>query len=204
VIPKAFSALLLIASPALAQNAPLSEGPITCSSPVSPNDSAKSLIRRYGEEAVIQDNLYSGVEDITYSGVVLLPRAPDWRIEVSFTDETMDRVAGLTLPNTAKTSHWSVAGVTIGSSLAEVQKVNGKPFVLNEFETDAGGFVRNWNGGTLSRPLPGGCRVTVRFGKDGSAPYDLAGDASKISSDNKKLVMWAPVVIQIGVNFPEK
>jgi hypothetical protein len=92
VIPKAVVALLLIASPALAQNAPqnapLSEGPITCSSPVSPNDSAKSLMRRYGEEAVIQEKLYTGVEDITYSGVVLLPRAPDWRIEVSFTDET--------------------------------------------------------------------------------------------------------------------
>jgi hypothetical protein len=85
-----------------------------------------------------------------------------------------------------------------------VQKVNGKPFVVNGFDSDAGGFVRNWNGGTLSRPLPGGCRMTVRFGKDDSAPNELAGDGVKISSDNAKLVKWGPVVIQIGVSFPER
>jgi hypothetical protein len=65
----AIVALLLTASPALAQNASLSEGPITCSSPVSPNDSGKSLMLRYGEEAIIQDGLSTGVEDITYKGL---------------------------------------------------------------------------------------------------------------------------------------
>jgi hypothetical protein len=194
---------LALAAPAFAQNAPSLEGTITCSSPISPNDSAKSLLARYGEEAVVQDKLYTGVEDITYKGLVLLPHAPDWRIEVSFADETMNRVAGLTLHDTARTSHWNVAGITIGSSLAEVQKINGKPFLVNGFDSDAGGFVRSWNGGTLSRPLPGGCRVTVRFGRGGSAPNDLAGEGVKISSNDLRLVKWAPVVAQIGVGFPE-
>jgi hypothetical protein len=199
----AIAAVLLVASPAFAQNAALQEGTITCSSPVSPNDSAKSLMLRYGGEAVIQDGLYTGVEDITYKGLVLFPHAPDWRIEVSFTDETMNRVAGFTLHDTAKTSHWNVAGMTIGSSLTEVRKVNGKPFLVNDFDSDAGGFVRNWKGGALGQPLPGSCRVTVRFGKDGSADH-LARGGEYISSDNDVLVKWAPVVIQIGVNFPER
>ncbi len=200
----AIAAVLLVASPAFAQNAALQEGTITCSSPVSPNDSAKSLMLRYGEEAVIQDGLYTGVEDITYKGLVLFPHAPDWRIEVSFTDETMSRAAGLTLHNTGKTSHWNVAGATIGSSLAEVQKVNGKPFLVNGFDSDFGGFVTNWKGGALGRPLPGGCRVTLRFGKDGPALNGMAGDDVRISSDNAQLIKWGPVVTQIEVNFPEK
>src|SRR5882762_9590677 len=75
----AIAAVLLVASPAFAQNAALQEGTIACSSPVSPNDSAKSLMLRYGGEAVIQDGLYTGVEDITYKGLVLFPHAPDWR-----------------------------------------------------------------------------------------------------------------------------
>lgn len=199
---KAFVALLLVASPALAQNAQLAEGPITCSSPVSPNDSAKSLMLRYGDEAVIQDGLYAGVEDITYKGVVLLPRVPEWRIEVSFTDETMNRVAGLTLPNTAKTSHWNVAGVTIGSSLADVQKINDKPFLINEANTDFDGFVASWKGGILGRALPGGCTIAVRFGRDDDKILGISGD--RISSDNLKLVKWGPVVEQIKVSFPEK
>jgi len=144
------------------------------------------------------------VEDITYKGVVLLPQAADWRIEVSFTDETMNRVAGLILYNKAKTSHWNVVGVTLGASLAEVQKINGKPFLVNGFDSDFAGFVTNWKGGTLGRPLPGGCTVTVRFGKDVEAPASMQGDDVKISSDKPDLVRWGPVVTQIEVNFPRK
>jgi hypothetical protein len=200
----AVAAVLLFASPAFAQDAALLEGTITCSSPVSPNDSAKSLMLRYGGEAVIQDGLYTGVEDITYKGLVLFPHAPDWRTEVSFTDETMSRVARLTLHNIAKAGHWNVAGLTIGSSLAEVQKVNGKPFLVNDFASDGGGFVRNWKGGALSRPLPGNCRVAVRLGKDGAALDELPSDGEYISSDNAKLVKWGPVVMQFDVNFPAR
>lgn len=110
----------------------------------------------------------------------------------------MGRVAGLTLI-AAKASHWNVAGVTLGSSLAEVQKINGKPFLINEFGTDAGGFVANWKGGTLSRPL-GGCRFGVRFGRDDD--HSPSGD--RISSDNAELVKWGPVVTQIELIFPGK
>src|SRR5262249_27658759 len=94
---KAVIAFVLLVSPASAQNAPPSEGAITCLSPVAANDTAKSLMQRYGQEAVIQDDLHTGVEDITYKGLVLMPQAPEWRIEVSFTDEAMGRVDGLTL-----------------------------------------------------------------------------------------------------------
>jgi hypothetical protein len=74
----AIAAFALLVSPAWAENVPLSEGPITCSSPVAPEDSAKSLMQRYGQEAVIEENLSTGVEDITYRGLVLLPQAADF------------------------------------------------------------------------------------------------------------------------------
>jgi hypothetical protein len=201
---KAVVAIALLVSPVWAQNALLPDGTITCASPVAPSDSAKSLMQRYGQEAVIQDDLSTGVEDITYKGVVLLPQAADWRIEVSFTDETMGRVAGLILRSSTKTSHWNVAGVTLGSSLPEVQKINGKPFLLSGFEWDYSGFVTNWNGGKFGRPLPGGCKLILRFDKDAGVPDGMSGEGTKVSSDNAKLVKWGPVVTQIEVNFPNK
>ena len=78
--------LMLLATPVSAQRGPSADGPITCTSPVSVDDSAKSLMQRYGEEAVVADDLYTGVEDITYRGVALLPQSPDWRIDVFFAD----------------------------------------------------------------------------------------------------------------------
>ena len=157
-------------------------------------------MQRYGQDAVIDDQLYTGVEDITYPGGVLSPKSPDWRIEIGFTDETMQRVSRLTLID-AKTSHWNVAGVTLGSTLAEVQKINGRPFLIREFFTDGGGFVVDWKGGALDRPLPGGCRIAVRFGK-GSEMGAPAGD--RISSGDAKAREWAPVVEQVVVHFPER
>ncbi|UFZ06077.1 hypothetical protein LQG66_07175 [Bradyrhizobium ontarionense] len=192
-------AAVLSVSPALAQTA-VSQGPITCSSPVAADDSAKSLMLRHGNEAVIQDGLFSGVEDITYKGLVLHPHSPEWRIEVFFADETMSRAARLTLHDT-KSGHWNVAGVTLGATLAEVQKINGKPFLVSEFDSDFSGFVVDWKGGVLGRPLPGGCMLVVRFGRnsDGGAP-----GGNPISSNNAKLLKWGPVVEQIEVRFPDK
>ncbi|GLH75834.1 hypothetical protein SSBR45G_07420 [Bradyrhizobium sp. SSBR45G] len=195
-------ALVLLAAPAFAQGTPPMEGPISCTSPVAATDSAKSLRQRYGDDAVLQD--LPGVEGETYKGLVLFPRAMDRRIEVGFVEDKTATVSGLTLRDTAKTSRWSVAGVTIGASLAAVQKANGKPFVVSGFGWDYGGFVTDFKNGALGRMLPGGCSLTVRFGRDGNVPKALSGDGVKVASDNASLLKFAPVVTEISVNFAAK
>ncbi|MGJ4931366.1 hypothetical protein ACQR1I_30985 [Bradyrhizobium sp. HKCCYLS2038] len=192
---------MLLAAPVSAQTLPPADGPITCTSPVSVGDSAKSLMQRYGEEAVVADDLYTGVEDITYRGVALLPQSPDWRIDVLFADDAMTRVARLTVRD-AESSHWNVAGVTIGSTLAQVQKINGKPFLVTGIDSDFTGFVINWKGGVLGRPLPGGCEIVVRFGRGKDIRSAPSGDP--VASDNATMRKWGPVVEQIEVRFPEK
>ncbi|MGJ4950335.1 hypothetical protein [Bradyrhizobium sp. HKCCYLS20291] len=197
------AAALLLAAPALAQTAAPMEGPISCTLPVAATDSAQSLKQRYGAEAVVQD--LPGAEGETFKGLVLFPRAMDRRIEVAFIDDKkMSPVSGLTLRDSAKTSRWSVAGITIGSSLAAVQQANGKPFVVAGFGWDYGGFVTDFKNGALGRMLPGGCSITLRFGKDGNVPRALSGDGVKVKSDNPALVKFAPVVTEIGVNFAAK
>ncbi len=196
------AAAVLLASSAIAQNAPPSEGPITCAAPVAASDTAKSLMQRYGKDAVMQD--LPGAEGETYKGLLLFPKSRDQRIAISFTEDKAKRVAGLTLREAGKASKWSVSGITIGSSVVDVQKANGKPFLVSGFEWDYGGFVTDFKGGVLGRPMQGGCRVTVRFGKDAGAPKSLLGDGVKVASDNATLLKWAPVVTEIGVNFPDK
>jgi hypothetical protein len=112
----------------------------------------------------------------------------------------MKRATGLAIRNQAKASRWNLSGITIGSSLAEVQKVNGKPFLVSGFDWDYGGFVADWKGGALSR-MEGGCSVMMRFGKETGAPRNLSGDGVKASSDNAALVKWGPVVTEIGIGF---
>ena len=198
----ALTALVLLASPALAQTSPPQEGAITCASPVSSDDTERSLKQRYGNDAEMQD--LSGAEGETYKGLVLFPKAMDRRIEISFSEDNAKRASGVTLRDTARASRWKVSGITIGSSLADVQKANGKPFMVAGFEWDYGGFVTDWKGGALGRPMQGGCTVTIRFDRKSGAPKSLLGDGVKVASDNATLTKWAPVVVEIGVNFPGK
>jgi len=197
------ASVLFFSAPAFAQTAaPPTEGPITCTAPVAATDSAKGLKQRYGQEAVVEE--LPGAEGETFKGLVLFPKAMDRRIEVAFIDDKMATVSGLTLRDTAKTSRWSVAGISIGASLATVQKANGKPFVVSGFGWDYGGFVVDFKNGALGRMLPGGCSIALRFGKDGNTPKALSGDGVKVASDNPALVKWAPVVTDISVNFAAK
>jgi len=188
-------------SPACAQDAIPQEGAITCSSPVAPIDSARSLKRRYGKEAAVEE-LAAG-EGETYKGIALFPRTGDRRIEVSFAGKAMNGVTGLSIRDVAKTSRWNIAGFSIGASLADVQKANGGPFLVAGFDWDYGGYVTDWKGGALARLQPGSCRVVVRFGMDEgpSTPERLLGDGVKVSSDDATLRKWGPTVVEIGVNF---
>jgi len=43
-----------------------------------------------------------------------------------------------------------------------------------------------------------------RSGKNAGAPKSLSGNGVKAASDNAALVKFAPVVTEIGVNFPDK
>jgi hypothetical protein len=182
---KAVVAFALLVSPAWAQNAPLSEGPITCSSPVTPGDSAKSLMQRYVRRlwfrlictprwrTLLTRDLSScrklglahrgfvhGRDDEPCGRPHLAPHGED---------ESLER---------RRRDHWLKFG--------RGEKINGKPLLVNGFDSDFAGFVVNWKGGTLARPLPGGCRVRVRFGKDD----DRSASGDRISSDNAELVKW--------------
>ena len=198
----AAATLVLVTSPAFAQTALPQGGPITCASPIARDDPETSLKLRFGKEAVVQD--LADAEGETYKGLVLFPNAADRRIEVSFSEDNARRVSRLALRDTAKTSRWSVNGITIGSSLLDVQKANGRPFLVNGFEWDYGGLVTDWKGGALGRPLQGGCTVAIGFDKNAAAPKSLLGDGVTVDSDNAALLKWAPRVREIGVNFPEK
>jgi hypothetical protein len=56
-------------------------------------------------------------------------------------------------------SDWTAPGeLRLGLSLADVEKLNGKPFKLSGFDKSNVATLSNWNGGALAK-LPGGCKI---------------------------------------------
>jgi hypothetical protein len=84
-------------------------------------------------------------------------------------------------------SDWIAPGeLHLGLTLAELEKLNGKPFKLSGFDKDRVATLTDWNGGQLAT-LAGGCKVGISLRADsktaGSTLGSLPADRSFTSSD---------------------
>ncbi|WP_020536714.1 hypothetical protein [Lewinella cohaerens] len=103
------------------------------------------LMRLLGKNRIAPRAFYLG-EGETAPGLVLYPDSPE-EVEVLLDEDgypIMYRIQ-------EEGSEWATkGGLKIGSSLADLEKINGQPFKLTGFDWDYGGTVTNWNGGTFA------------------------------------------------------
>jgi hypothetical protein len=101
-------------------------------------------------------------------------------------------------------SDWIAPGeLHLGLTLAELEKLNGKPFKLSGFDGNHVATLSDWDGGTLSA-LAGGCKVGISLRADakasaaalGSLPADHA-----FSSSDAALRAVNPTVSEILVAY---
>lgn len=82
------------------------------------------------------------------------PDDPLIRVKAVFSDPPDDRPAYLVVSGFGS-KYVLPNGLRLGSSLAEVEKLNGRPFVLRGMAQDDAGEVLSWCGGEIERALPG-------------------------------------------------
>ncbi|MBG1231447.1 hypothetical protein [Aestuariivirga litoralis] len=191
-----FALGLLITTPLFAASP---DGMITCTFPVKAGDTAKSLKAKFGKQAVIKT--LPGAEGEMYKALVLFPKDKSRVVNVTFADDAMTKVSNVDPGGDG--AGRVVAGVTMGTSVADVRKVNEEPFDISGFDWDYGGFVTDWHGGALNE-MPGGCSASIRFApaEDANLPNDMSGDGVTISSDDQRLQKAKVTVQMLGLKFP--
>jgi hypothetical protein len=101
-------------------------------------------------------------------------------------------------------SKWhTVDGITLGTTLQQLEKLNKRPFALAGFDWDESGVVTSWRGGALHQKLETSCgSMDVRLDPDPGANYDpqLSGEASILSS-LPAMHNLNPKVILIVIDF---
>lgn len=187
----------LIAAPALAAGDASASGELTCTNIVKAGDTAETIKARYKGETAIEET--AGAEGATAKVLAIFPRDKARKLFVSFFDDEMTKLAAIGPAEGA--THWTIAGLKLGSPLADVIKANGGKFEMSGFEWDYGGYITDLKGGKLSA-LEGGCMVTVRFnppeGKE--VPASLSGERS-IASADAKLTKLNPSVSEIQLGW---
>lgn len=139
------------------------------------------LVRQFGA-ANVQDDSLDGGEGEMIAGTVLFPTDSARRVEIFWDDSAPARTRINMLRVHGSHSLWVVApGVTLGTSLAELETLNGRAFTLTGFGWDYGGTVTSWSGGALDSLWSGrGARshVGVRLDEGGGLPQSLVRQIS--------------------------
>ena len=142
-----------------------------------------------------------GPDGTKVKATVLYPNEAKRRLEVIWNNDAARTDLSMVVINGQ--SQWTAPkGLKLGTQLAALEKINGRPFKLSGFDADGSASVLGWEGGALTS-LPGGCRVGIRLVADTKAAGDargaVSGDKQLISSDpNLKTIKPAVAEILVG------
>lgn len=167
---------------------------LSCEGLFGPDATHARLVEAFGPQNVVFEE-QPGPEGETYMATVLFPKRAADRLVVTWKDEK--RRAKPEALTARSGSRWALSsGLKPGSTLAEVEAANGKPFTLSGFDWDYGGFVTDWRGGALAKAM-GPCVVGVRFEPGPGAKKDAASGDAKFQSNGAPMRAARPVVSEI-------
>src|SRR5579862_3663610 len=133
-------------------------------------------------------------------GVVLFPEDSLRRIEIALSDTVNLRYPkSVTIRGSQSVWH-TATGVTLGTTVDELQKLNSKPFEFNGFGWDYGGQVVNWHGGAMSRDSAIAIRLDALHLFDNKPYRSVMGD-KKVSSSNRLARELRPYVGEIAIKL---
>jgi hypothetical protein len=176
-------------TPAAAPSAPVKPGSgaslhtVACSGPFSKDSSNLRL-------AMVFDSNNLSFQDVDVNGTkvgatIVYPKDPKRRLEIWWQNPASRSGTYLILIN-GKSTWGAPNGLKLGLTLAELEKLNHKPFKLKGFDKDGTATVSDWDGGTLSK-IPGDCKGGVSLQPDAKAAPDavtaLTADKEYSSSD---------------------
>jgi hypothetical protein len=112
----------------------------------------QDLVRMYGKSNVVDQDVNLG-EGETETGTALFPNDPERSIEILWRDwPRMTEPKSLTIRG--NNSRWrAVHDISLGTSLKELERFNGKPFHMSGYGWDYSGTVASWDQGMLAQDL---------------------------------------------------
>lgn len=196
----ALASILFLALPAAAQEA--ASPVLSCTGPLGADTSHAKLVAAFGKDNVVWTRV-DGAEGEKIGATVLYPKDAKKRLEFFWADDKKrEKLSSIRPARDNKIGAQN--GVRPGLTIAEVEKLNGKPFALSGFDWDYGGSVTDWKGGELDKPAPGGCIVSVRFavpsGVPDKAASAVAGDR-EFASNAPEMKAAKPIVDSIAFGW---
>ena len=156
----------------------------------------------YGAQNVRQTVVHLG-EGETAPGTVIFPNDSTRRVEVLWHDTEHRRYPAVAILAGDKSMWQLPQGITLGTTLHDLERMNGRPFQLAGFGWDYAGAVLSWNGGALDSIFGRDTRLFLQppAGANGDLSAQATGDRP-FSSSSHPMRAINPKVDRIRVEFP--
>jgi hypothetical protein len=160
------------------------------------------LAQHYGAANVGQATIDMGEGEMATGSVLFAPDSLK-RIHIIWKDAEGKRLPDMAILRGHRSMWTFPAGVSLGTSLRELEQRNGRPFILLGFGWDMEGFVKSWDGGRLDTSLTG--RVKVYLAPDpalrASPDYAAVQGDREYLSNSPTMERLNPAVYQIIADF---
>ena len=182
--------------------------------PVSPSAHVVACTGIFGKDSNhLRIAMTFDVKNVTFTDVdadggakvkatIVFPNDPKRRLEIWWSNPA--ERSGTYLIDIKGKSTWSApGGMRLGLNLAQLEKLNHKPFKLKGFDKDGIATVTDWDGGALGS-LAGGCKsgMTLRADPKASADAVSAMPADKeYSSADPAFRSVKPTVSEILIGY---
>jgi hypothetical protein len=133
---------------------------------------------------------------------VLFPTDPKRRLEVWWSNAAARNETYLIVIN-GKSTWTAPGGMKLGLTLAQLEKLNHKPFKLKGFDKDGTATVSDWDGGLLAT-LSGGCKSGLSLQADPKAAPDAVSTLTadkEYSSSDPAIRAVKPIVNEILIGY---
>jgi hypothetical protein len=173
---------------------------VACSGAFSKDSSNLKLAIMFDQKNVSYSDI--SVNGSSVGASTVFPKDPKRRVEVWWQNPANRSGIYLILINGQST--WAApGGMKLGQTLADLEKLNKKPFKLKGFDKDHNAAVSDWDGGALAT-LAGGCKSGVTLQPDSSASPDaitaLPAD-KEFSSNDPAMRGVKPKVSEILIGY---
>lgn len=169
--------------------------------PVTKTSTYADIAAIVGTAYIEEGEVYLG-EGQTSPATVVYPGHPNRRIKVIWKKGPRATATPESAWLVGDESEWRTPnGITLGTPLSKLQKLNGKPFKLLGFEWDYSGAVTDFMDGLLAKQFSNiSLRLRLPENQGGDELLPVLGD-QELRSDHKVLQKFEPVVDRIIVRF---
>jgi len=173
---------------------------------ITPEMTETELRVLFGEENVQPSDVDVG-EGRTEHGTVIYPDEPARKMEILWKDAEEKRFPKRLIWTGDRTEWKTAEGISLGTTLKELERVNGKPFSFFGFGWDYGGTIRSWQGGKLKEQFYRHGRIILRLEgpqDDQAVTQEEEGSIRgnrELTSENPIVRKFNPKIYQMIMEF---